>query len=90
MRMRDKETQQVYEFYLTNTHRGIIVKKLQHQYASNGKILYYWMPDTTYENLTIAKIEQSIRAADQVNAESRMREQLPYPHTYSCVPNVDC
>ena len=89
MRSRD-EDRNVFEFTLRN-RRGCLYAKGIRQ-CRNAKRLYLWRENITYNDLTIKKIEKSVRRAEMKDRKNRIRKVKGgknHPKSSEGVPHPD-
>jgi len=89
MRSRD-EDRDVFEFTLRNW-RGCLYAKSIRQ-CRNAKRLYLWRENITYNDLTIEKIEKSVRRAEMKDRKNRLRKVKGgknHPKSSEGVPHPD-
>jgi len=67
LRLRDTTDQEVYEIWIKKPKGQTRIAKIEKCECLKTKILYDWIPTTTYNNLTRAKIKYSMTRADRRN-----------------------
>jgi len=75
IRLREFESQDVYELWFNYTIGNIFITKATKCTALYGKLLYDWRPTTNANGLRADTIERAVQRADEINAQRIMSAQ---------------